>query len=57
MHEGAVLQRGAGNALTMSGPQVYHNRQITFISHHQTTIRGFSLGQILTNVETAEQVR
>ena len=54
-HEDAVLQRGAGNALTMSGLLAYHNRPV---SHYiRQMVRGRSLGVILTNVKTSEKVR
>ncbi len=32
-HEGTVLQRGARNALTISGQQAYHKRPIALVSH------------------------
>ena len=52
-HEDAALQRAAGNALTSSSQRAYRSSRI-----RQLVIRkrydGFSLGRIITNVETPE---
>jgi hypothetical protein len=57
-HEDVALQRQAGNARSISGQQAYHKRPVVFVSHQITVrISGFSLGRIITNVESSEQVR
>jgi hypothetical protein len=57
-HEDAVLESGAGSVLTTSSQQAYHKRPVAFVSHQGTErISGFSLGRIVTKVESSEQVR
>ena len=55
MHEDAALQRGAGNAQTMSGQHAYHRRSVALVSHQATVCR-LSLGRILINVKPSKQI-